>query len=84
MSGPSQRCCCSRVPNFAMGEIPSDTAASSVIAQLASARATSSMARQYEMKSPPAPPMSSGNGSENSPSSAIPATMSYGKSPVSS
>ena len=40
------------------------------------------MARQYERKSPPAPPISSGNGSAKSPSRAIPATRSYGKSPV--
>ena len=81
MSGASQRCCCSREPNLTIGEMPSDTAASSVIAQLASARAISSMARQYEMKSPPAPPISSGNGRANSPSRGHPRHELIGKLP---
>ena len=72
----SQRRRCSSLPNRYSGMAPSATAASSVIATEESTLASSSRARQRANRSPPIPPYSSGNGSPNSPSLPILATMS--------
>src|SRR5450759_3406318 len=60
-----------------MGAAPRQTAASRVMPIPVSAREISSIARQSERKSPPAPPYSSENGRPKRPSSPICRTTSY-------
>ena len=67
----SQRCFCSSEPKRAIGIVPSEVWAATVIATDESIRVSSSTASAYETVSPPAPPCSSGIGIPISPSSAI-------------
>ena len=75
----SQACFCSSVPKVRIGLIPSPTAASSVMPIDWSTRPISSIARHRLVKSPSAPPYSSGAVSPKSPSRPIFCTTSTGK-----
>ncbi len=75
----SQRSFCSCVPNVRIGLMPRPTAASSVMPMDWSTRPSSSIATQRLVKSPSAPPNSSGAVSPNSPRSPIFLTRSTGK-----
>ena len=70
---------CSSVPKVRIGLIPSPTAASRVMPIDWSTRPISSMATQRLVKSPSAPPYSSGAVSPNRPSEPIFCTTSTGK-----
>ena len=75
----SQRCFCSELPKVMIGVIPRPTPADSVIPQDWSTRPSSSIATHRLVKSPPAPPYSSGTTRPNSPRSPSLATSSTGK-----
>ena len=75
----SQVAFCSSVPKVRIGLIPSPTAASSVMPIDWSTREISSIATHRLVKSPPAPPYSSGAVRPNRPSFPIFCTTSTGK-----
>jgi hypothetical protein len=78
-SSGSHRCFCSSVPNRRIGLIPNPTPADSVMPRDWSARPISSTATHRLVKSPPAPPYSSGTTRPNRPRSPITGISSTGK-----
>ena len=75
----SQRSFCSSVPKVRIGLMPRPTAASRVMPIDWSTRPSSSIATHRLVKSPPAPPYSSGAVMPNNPSLPIERTASTGK-----